>query len=403
MKRSHFGKISLLVIVSLVLLAAVEAVWAVRTYRNMHSSYTQQIESILEEASWQYVVLGDGSYINIGSIDRFWTIIADELRTAGIDTDYRVEVLTTTDSDPVVLMSKGGERLGDAQLSVERTLTPIILRLTVTDPESEILRSMRGMLILQLVSIVILAATFIFLLRTLFRAKSIEQIRRDLTHNITHELKTPIAAAYAATDALLTSDALSSNKRERNEYLNMTLTQLKRLNTMVEEILRSSTERYSAEELRIEECDIGEIVEEVRRSMELKYAGRSVEWSVDIAAHTTLLADRFHLSGIVSALIDNAIKYSPDTARVGVVCHGDDDNIILSIEDSGIGIPRKAQRHIFKKFYRVPTGNRHDSQGYGLGLYYVGGMVRCHGGSIKLRSTEGKGSRFEIRLPRYGK
>ena len=77
MKRSHFGKISLLVIVSLVLLAAVEAVWAVRTYRNMHSSYTQQIESILEEASWQYVVLGDGSYINIGSIDRFWTIIAD--------------------------------------------------------------------------------------------------------------------------------------------------------------------------------------------------------------------------------------------------------------------------------------------------------------------------------------
>lgn len=403
MKRSHFGKISLLVIVSLVLLAAVEAVWAVRTYRNMRSSYTQQIESILEEAAWQYVVLGDGAYINIGSIDRFSTIIADELRTAGIDTDYRVEVLTTTDSAPVVLMSKGGENLGEEQLCVERHLTPIILRLTVTDPESEILRSMRGMLILQFVSIVILAATFIFLLRTLFRAKSIEQIRRDLTHNITHELKTPIAAAYAATDALLTSETLSSNKTERDEYLTMTLTQLKRLNTMVEEILRSSTERYSTEELRIEECDIGEIVEEVRCSMELKYANRSVEWSVEIEPHTTLLADRFHLTGIVSALADNAIKYSPDTARVGVVCRGDDNNIVLSVEDKGIGIPRKAQRHIFKKFYRVPTGNRHDSRGYGLGLYYVGGIVRCHGGSISLHSAEGKGSRFEITLPRYGK
>jgi signal transduction histidine kinase len=75
----------------------------------------------------------------------------------------------------------------------------------------------------------------------------------------------------------------------------------------------------------------------------------------------------------------------------------------IVVSDNGVGIPYAEQRHIFEKFYRIPQGNRHDTKGYGLGLYYVKSIVEQHGGKISLKSTVGQGSTFEITLPTYGK
>lgn len=394
-----------MVIFSLVLLAAVEAIWAVRTYREMRESYEQQIRSVLEEAAWKYTTnsLNGNALINIGNISRFNAFVGEGLRTAGLSTTYRVEVLSTTDADPIVLMAMGEELASSDVLSVDKYLTPLILRLKVTDPRAEILASMRWILALQLLTVVVLAATFIYLLRTLFRAKTLERIRRDLTHNITHELKTPVAAAYAATDILLNDAAISENSDRRNEYLGMVTSELRHLSTMIEEILRSSTEEYDSSSLRLEECALSDIVGECRASLSLKYNTREVAWKIAIDRELTLVADRFHLAGIVSALVDNAIKYSPECAEVDIKAEVEGDDVIISIADRGLGIARSEQRRIFDKFYRVSMGNRHDTKGYGLGLYYVKSIVESHGGSIDLTSTLGRGSLFRIKLPRYGK
>ena len=395
----------MMVVFSLVLLAAVEAIWAVRTYRDMRESYEQQIRSVLEEAAWQYATntINGNALINIGNISRFNALVGEGLRTSGLTTTYRVEVLSTTDADPIVIMAMGEEPASSSVLSVDKYLTPLILRLKVTDPRAEILASMRWILALQLLSVIVLAVTFIYLLRTLFRAKTLERIRRDLTHNITHELKTPVAAAYAATDILLNDTAISEDSDQRNEYLGMITSELRHLSTMIEEILRSSTEEYNRSSLRLEECALGDIVEECRASLSLKYNAREVVWNVDVAEDVALVADRFHLAGIVSALADNAIKYSPTNAEVEIKAEIEGDDIIISVADRGVGIARSEQRRIFDKFYRVSMGNRHDTKGYGLGLYYVKSIVESHGGSIDLTSTLGSGSRFRIKLPRYGK
>ena len=405
MNKSGFRAISIMVVFSLVLLAAVEAIWAVRTYRDMRESYEQQIRSVLEEAAWQYATntINGNTLINIGNISRFNALVGEGLRTSGLTTTYRVEVLSTTDADPIVIMAMGEEPASSSVLSVDKYLTPLILRLKVTDPRAEILASMRWILALQLLSVMVLAATFIYLLRTLFRAKTLERIRRDLTHNITHELKTPVAAAYAATDILLNDTAISEDSDQRNEYLGMITSELRHLSTMIEEILRSSTEEYNRSSLRLEECALGDIVEECRASLSLKYNAREVVWNVDVAEDVALVADRFHLAGIVSALADNAIKYSPTNAEVEIKAEIEGDDIIISVADRGVGIARSEQRRIFDKFYRVSMGNRHDTKGYGLGLYYVKSIVESHGGSIDLTSTLGSGSRFRIKLPRYGK
>lgn len=405
MNKSGFRAISMMVVFSLVLLAAVEAIWAVRTYRDMRESYEQQIRSVLEEAAWQYATntINGNTLINIGNISRFNALVGEGLRTSGLTTTYRVEVLSTTDADPIVIMAMGEEPASSSVLSVDKYLTPLILRLKVTDPRAEILASMRWILALQLLSVIVLAVTFIYLLRTLFRAKTLERIRRDLTHNITHELKTPVAAAYAATDMLLNDISLAEDRERRNDYLGMITSELRHLGTMIEEILRSSTEEYSRASLRLEECSLLDIVEECRTSLSLKYNARDVAWSIEIDRELTLVADRFHLAGIVSALADNAIKYSPTSAEVEIKAEVEGDDIIISVADRGVGIARSEQRRIFDKFYRVSMGNRHDTKGYGLGLYYVKSIVESHGGSIDLTSTLGSGSRFRIKLPRYGK
>lgn len=402
MKKRSFTIVLLSGIFSLVLLAVVEVIWAVDTYRNMRDTYRNQIESIFEEATWQYVSRHSNGNYTLPDISRLQTILQEELRTSGIGSHFSISVLVITDhaSEPIWVINS--EDIDERHIEFDKSLTPLTLRLAVDDPHSAIMASMRWILILQLLSIVVLTAAFGYLLHTLFRAKSLEQIRRDLTHNITHELKTPIAAAYAATDALRNSETIASDKTTRNEYLDMSLSALSRLGDMVEEILRTSTEEFEKQDLKIERCNAEDIVAEVRSTFDLKYQEREVEWRIDIPADIEIMADRMQMLSMLSALVDNAIKYCTSRPMVTISVLNTTNNTVIRIVDNGIGIAPSEQRRVFDKFYRISQGNRHDTKGYGLGLYYVRNIVERHGGTIHLHSTVGKGSEFEITLPIYG-
>lgn len=402
MKKRSFTIVLLSGIFSLVLLAVVEVIWAVDTYRNMRDTYRNQIESIFEEATWQYVSRHSNGNYTLPDISRLQTILQEELRTSGIGSHFTISVLVITDhaSEPIWVINS--EDIDERHIEFDKSLTPLTLRLAVDDPHSAIMASMRWMLILQLLSIVVLTAAFGYLLHTLFRAKSLEQIRRDLTHNITHELKTPIAAAYAATDALRNSETIASDKTTRNEYLDMSLSALSRLGDMVEEILRTSTEEFEKQDLKIERYNAENIVAEVRSTFDLKYQEREVVWRIDIPADIEIMADRMQMLSMLSALVDNAIKYCTSRPMVTISVLNTTNNTVIRIVDNGIGIAPSEQRRVFDKFYRISQGNRHDTKGYGLGLYYVRNIVERHGGTIHLHSTVGKGSEFEITLPIYG-
>lgn len=405
MREQNFKIVSVVVVLALALLVAVEAIWSVYTYHDMRRSYEQQICSVLEEAAWKYAtnsMSGDAA-INIGNISRFHAFVGEGLRTAGLATDFRVEVLSTTDAEPIVIMTMGELSKDEDIISVDKRLTPLILRLMVMDPHSAILGNMKRMLVMQGLSVLFLIIAFLYMLRTLFRAKEVEKIRRDLTHNITHELKTPIAAAYASLDAMRTMPEIAEDSHRRNEYVDISLGELKRLNVMVEEILRSSTEEFTTVELRLEECDVVSVVRQVCASLELRYAACGVEWRVAVEDGCSVVADRFYLEGALMAVVDNAIKYSGVNPVVEISAYTRSGYTYISIKDSGIGIPTGEHKRIFDKFYRITTGDRYATSGYGIGLYYVQSVVRRHGGSIALDSAPGRGTLFTLKLPRYGK
>ena len=111
-------------------------------------------------------------------------------------------------------------------------------------------------------------------------------------------------------------------------------------------------------------------------------------------------ADRTHLRNVIGNLVDNAVKYSGEDKRIEIAAYSKDDAVYIKVTDNGIGITTEQQQHIFDKFYRVPTGNLQTVRGYGIGLFYVKTIAEKHGGTISVKSTQGKGSAFILKLPK---
>lgn len=266
-----------------------------------------------------------------------------------------------------------------------------------------VLKQISGILATSFVILIILGFAFWILIRTILQQKTLEEMKSDFTNNITHELKTPIAVAYAANDALLNFNQ-ADEKAKRDKYLRICQEQLQRLSGLVEQILSMSMERRKTFRLHPEPLSMESILEPLIEQHKLK-AEKPVHITTDIEpAGLTLTADRTHFSNIISNLIDNAIKYSPEAAEVNIRCRqtasaGQGEFVEIAISDRGTGIAPEKQSHIFDKFYRVPTGNLHNVKGYGLGLFYVKTMTEKHGGSVTVKSEPGKGSTFTLRFP----
>ncbi|MDE6011588.1 MAG: HAMP domain-containing histidine kinase [Prevotella sp.] len=256
----------------------------------------------------------------------------------------------------------------------------------------------KGILVSSLITLILLAFSFWYLIHILLKQKTLDEMKTDFTHNITHELKTPISVAYAANDALFNFKQ-GEDAATREKYLRISQEQLRKLKGMVEQILSASMERRKDFTLYKEQLDISKIMTSLIEMQRLK-CGKQLSISLDIPEGMTVYADKTHFCQIIDNMLDNAVKYSHDNADVTITCAtAHDGTSKISITDRGIGISENQQQHIFEKFYRVPNGNRHDVQGYGLGLYYVATMMRQHGGSIVVDSKEGKGSTFTLRFP----
>ena len=326
------------------------------------------------------------------------SLLCDELHRADIITPYRLTHLHQGDT-----LATGGTP-GYIPSPEAKTyeysydLHGKWLYLLTTEPlDGHVLRQMAGILATSAVILLVLGFSFWYLIRILLRQRTLEEMKDDFTNNMTHELKTPIAVAYAANDALLNFGA-DADGAKRTRYLRICQEQLTRLGGLVEQILSLSMERRHSFRLHRTTFPVADILAPLIEQHKLK-----ADKPVGISTRLTppgleVNADRTHFSNIVSNLLDNAIKYSAGQAEVEIEARQEGGAFILSVRDKGIGIPKDKLAHVFDKFYRVPTGNLHPVKGYGLGLYYVKTMVERHGGTVEVESEPGRGSEFVIRI-----
>ncbi len=265
-------------------------------------------------------------------------------------------------------------------------------RARITPLTGQIMHRMSGVIVTVLLMLVAFSLAFWYLMRTVSRLRSLEEMKDDFVNNMTHELKTPIAIAYSANDALLNYET-GNNPEKRDTYLRIANRQLKRLGELVENILAMSMERRKTMVLNRETVQLRPLIDDIAAAHRMR-AEKTIDIAVDVPQDLCVSADRTHLGNVLNNLIDNAIKYSNESVNIVITASSDG----LSVADNGIGIPTKSLPFVFDKFYRVPHGNTNDIRGYGIGLYYVRSIVDKMGWTVSATSREGHGSVFTIKF-----
>ena len=247
-----------------------------------------------------------------------------------------------------------------------------------------------------LIFTLVLLVTFIFTIYIVFRQKKLTEMKNDFINNMTHEFKTPIATISLATSAIM-KDKVLNDREQILKFNTMIKSENDRMNKYVERILQQA--KLDRRELQINktEVDINEMVREAAEHFMLivQNAGGTLECKFE-ADHFIRSVDEVHMMNAVCNLIDNAIKYSGGKPEILVYTQEKTGAYLIGVQDHGIGISKEAQKKVFKRFYRVPSGNLHNVKGFGLGLSYVKSIVELHGGSVKLTSRKNKGTLVEI-------
>ena len=262
-----------------------------------------------------------------------------------------------------------------------------------------LLMRMINWLILSMIFALLLGLSLYFTLYSIFRQKKLSEMKSDFINNLTHEFKTPLATISLAAE-MLTKDNINKDPCKTGRYAKIILAENTRLRSQVEQILNISPMERGELKLKLRDIDIHELIIKTASSFKMIIRNRNGSLKKELKAVNPILkVDKTHITNVISNLLDNANKYSPESPEVVISTKNTSDGIIISVTDKGIGISRENQKNIFKNFYRVPTGNIYNVQGFGIGLYYVKNVVEAHGGSINLWSEPLKGSRFDVYLP----
>lgn len=255
------------------------------------------------------------------------------------------------------------------------------------------------MLFLSVALLLVLTGAFTYTIFTMLRQKKISEMKTDFINNMTHEFKTPVATIMIASESLRDAE-IAADRQRASRLANIIYDENVRLGNHIERVLNIA--RLEKDNLKLEHrpVDMNDLAQAVVDSMELQLLkhGAKVNMHLD-ATEAVVSGDELHLSNVLFNLLDNAIKYSNEEPDITIKTKNSGRQIHLTVADKGIGMNRDQLSKIFDQFYRIPTGNRHDVKGFGLGLSYVNDIVKRLDGKVHVRSEKDKGTTFEITLP----
>jgi len=257
-------------------------------------------------------------------------------------------------------------------------------------------RSFFGIFISLLLALAIIFCLF-YLLKIIKQQKQLAEIKNDLISNITHEFKTPITTISVAVESIKDFNVIDSREKT-NSYLDISTTQLSKLNTMVEKLLETATLDSEGLDLQVEEINIAGLLHDLVERHRLQAHSKQIHFKSTTSTEC-IEVDPFHMENALNNLIDNAFKYGGDQITVALTATNKLTRITIS--DNGHSLTSAHKTEIFEKFYRVPSGNRHDVKGFGIGLYYTKKIVEKHGGTIALTLNK-KSTDFIITLLKNG-
>ena len=240
---------------------------------------------------------------------------------------------------------------------------------------------------------------FGYTLWVIIRQRQLSEVQKNFINNLTHELKTPISSIALSANVINDEKILKSPNR-LFKYARIIQDQNNRLSKNVEKVLNLASLEKNRIRLNLEKVELKTFIQEITENFKQSDYGRKATIETKFPDSDIVInSDKFHFGNLILNILENSVKYCEKQPTILIKVVVQKNSVLLSFTDNGIGISKEHRKKIFKKFYRVPTGNVHNVKGFGLGLDYVYKILKAHGWKIFVNENPEGGSIFTLTIP----
>ncbi|MFP4023107.1 MAG: sensor histidine kinase [Thiohalospira sp.] len=399
--------------ISLIALIAIQVSWIVKAANMQEKQFSHSVKMAIamivdklgqEESIKNEVVscLGESEALSCYRImnnqiewQRLDSIVEFALSYYNINTDYEFDIVDPSKDEDFKVCPRSY-----FSTDLENVLSQHV-ELKIKFPQkSEFIAAQIGvMFIISILLIVIISISVLMIIKYYKQEKMLYESTRDFINNITHEFKTPITNISLANSMLTKNEKIKADEK-LTHYSKIIASEHKKLRNQVEQLLEVARIENGTSADNREVIDVCNLIQSTVNSykVQLQEINGNIFYH-KLSDQCTILANKEYFNTVISNLIDNAIKYCNKAPEIIIKTYNKAENIIIEIEDNGIGISHEHLKQIFEKYYRVPTGDLHNVKGFGIGLSTVKSIIESFNGYIDVKSKPGEGTRFEIKIP----
>ncbi len=229
-------------------------------------------------------------------------------------------------------------------------------------------------------------------------ASQTKDIERNMIANISHDFRSPLTSIKGYAEAMV-DGTIPSEASEK--YLNIIISETERLHQLTENLLTLNRYDTMKMELELSAFDMNQILKDTGALFEGRCLNKKISLRLVLSGKTLMVCgDEGKIKQVIYNLVDNAIKFSHPSSVIILETSERNEKALISVKDSGIGIPKDSLPHIWERFYKTDSSRGKDKQGFGLGLSIIQKILQAHGETIEVASTEGIGTRFTFTLPK---
>jgi len=390
------------------------------SYRLSENQFTESASVALKEVAWQ-IMLATGTTANFDSItpvevinDNAYLVnvgipfddellvpnLIEQLKRHVIYYDFEYAIFDPTEEqmdEGVLITTSGTQKPSDYDFPVNETYTNYF---AIHFPDRSAFFNTRLSIWYFLTGLLVIVVFFFgYTLSVIIKQRQLSEVQKNFINNLTHELKTPISS-IALSAQVINDEKIVEEPKRLLKYARIIQDQNARLSKNVEKVLNLASLEKSRIHLNREEIKLADFVKETAEVFKQSNNGQKSKISFNFHRNNPeVSADKFHLANLLSNILENAVKYCENDPEIKIELEQINYTYQLSFADNGIGIPKEYRKKIFKKFYRIPTGNVHNVKGFGLGLDYVYKIVKAHNWKIRVDENSNGGSTFTLTIP----
>ena len=417
MKGKTFKYIILLATISIAGVLSIQFFFLKSSYNYSEKQFTESVTVALKEAVWQ-ILVANGNTANFDSItpvemiaNTYYIVNVDalidyellkfhlmeELKRHQIFTDFEFAIYNPSIGrmeQQTYITANGTEKESDYNFSHSNDMDSNYFAVHFPD-RAPYFHTRLSIWYLFTGLLLVVVIFFGYTLSVIIRQRQLSEIQKNFINNLTHELKTPISSISISAKVIANKNILQTPDR-LFEYARIIQEQNNRLSANVEKVLNLASLEKNKIHLNPEKIELNSFLSEIADYFKQSDSGKKATIILNIKNNTHITADRFHLTNLVLNILENSVKYCENISEIKIDTEKSKNKLLIRFIDNGIGISKKYRKKIFKRFYRVPTGNVHNVKGFGLGLDYVKKIVKAHGWKIKVDNNPSGGSIFTL-------